>query len=152
MILDFLARPWFFLDFLARLIAKILARNLRNPRFWQQMKKIQDLGKIFKIIQDYPRSWQENLDAKQWAGIIDLHAEVDYVFVSAHLFWEFWFLVGFKADDPKFPNAPRIFLLSRNSLNFYRFTNRRDFVSSDIGCSAATTMEWSFWNQLDFSR
>ena len=28
------------------------------------MKKIQDLGKKFKIIQDYPRSWQENQDAK----------------------------------------------------------------------------------------
>ena len=30
------------------------------------MKKIQDLGKKFKIIQDYPRSWQENQDAKHW--------------------------------------------------------------------------------------
>ena len=48
MILDFLARSWFFLDFLARLIAKIFARNLRNPRSWQQMKKIQDIGNKWK--------------------------------------------------------------------------------------------------------
>ena len=41
------------LDFLARLIAEILARNLGNPRSWQE-------------IQDYPRSWQENQDAKHW--------------------------------------------------------------------------------------
>ena len=70
MIFDFLARSWFFLDFLARLIAKILARNLRNPRSWQQMKKIHDLGKKFKIIQDYPRSWQENQDTKHWVFLI----------------------------------------------------------------------------------
>ena len=56
------------MDFLARLIAKILAINLKDPRSWQQMKKIQDLGKNFKIIQDYPRSWQENQDAKHWAN------------------------------------------------------------------------------------
>ena len=69
MILDFLARSCFFLDLLARIIAKILARNLKNPRFWQEMRKIQDLGKKFKIIQDYPRSWQENQDAKHWVFI-----------------------------------------------------------------------------------
>ena len=45
----------------------MLARNLINPRSWQQKNKIQDLGKKFKIIQDYPRSWQENQDAKHWA-------------------------------------------------------------------------------------
>ena len=27
----------------------------------------QDLGKKFKIIQDYSRSWQENQKAKHWA-------------------------------------------------------------------------------------
>ena len=54
------------MDFLAGLIAKILARNLRDTRSWQQMKKNQDLGKQFEITQDYPRSWQENQDAKHW--------------------------------------------------------------------------------------
>ena len=58
MILDFLARSWFFLDFLARLIAKILARNLRNPRSWQQMKKSKILARnsrIYKILGRKPR-------------------------------------------------------------------------------------------------
>ena len=55
MILDFLARSSFFWYFLARLIAKILARILRNPRSWQE-------------IQDCPRSWQKNQDAEHWAA------------------------------------------------------------------------------------
>ena len=46
--------------------SKILGTNERNPRSWQQMKKIQDLGKKFKSIQVYPRYWQENQDAKHW--------------------------------------------------------------------------------------
>ena len=62
MILDFLARSWFFLDFLARIIAKILKRNLKSPRSWQQMKKnprswqkIQDYPRLFKILARKPR-------------------------------------------------------------------------------------------------
>ena len=39
--------------------SKILAKN---------EKKIKDLVKKFKIIQDYPRSWQENQDAMHWAA------------------------------------------------------------------------------------
>ena len=38
-ILNFLRRSWFFLDFLARLIAKILVRNLKDPWFWHERKK-----------------------------------------------------------------------------------------------------------------
>ena len=33
------------------------------------MKKIQDLGKKLKTIQEYPRSWQENQDAKHWEAL-----------------------------------------------------------------------------------
>ena len=64
MILDFFARSWFFLDFLATLIAKILARL--NAKILARNEEIQDLDKKFKIIQDYPRSWQENQYAKHW--------------------------------------------------------------------------------------
>ena len=46
--LGFLGKILIFLDILARLIAKILAKNLKNLRSWQQMKKIQDHGKKFK--------------------------------------------------------------------------------------------------------
>ena len=66
-------------------LSKILARNLRNPRSWQEMHRIQDLGKkwkksniltrnsrLSKIIQDYPRYWQENQDAKHWDSIVEV--------------------------------------------------------------------------------
>ena len=32
----------------------------------EKIENIQDLGKKFKIIQDYPRFWLENQDAKHW--------------------------------------------------------------------------------------
>ena len=89
---DFLLRfplpwSWFFFDFLARIIPRsILARNPRNPRSWQKMKKLQDLGKKFKIIQDYQRSWQKNEDAKHWV---------------APILTSFTLLVG---STPKYPN------------------------------------------------
>ena len=51
MILDFSPRSWLFLDFLARLIAEILSKNPINPKSWQEMKKMQDLGQKFKTIQ-----------------------------------------------------------------------------------------------------
>ena len=37
------------------------------------MKKIQDLGGKFKIIQDYPRFWQKNQDAKHWVVTNNSH-------------------------------------------------------------------------------
>ena len=44
--LGFLAKK--FLGFLSFLSWQDFSRNLRNPRSWQQMKKIQDLGKKTK--------------------------------------------------------------------------------------------------------
>ena len=35
-------------------------------RSWQEIQDVQDLGKKFKIIQDCPRSWQENEDGRHW--------------------------------------------------------------------------------------
>ena len=39
------------------------------------MKKVQDLGKKFNIIQDYPRFWQKNQDAKQWGERLSIFME-----------------------------------------------------------------------------
>ena len=52
MILDFLARSWIFLDFLAWLIAKILYNKWKNPRSWQE---IQDYPRLSKILARKPR-------------------------------------------------------------------------------------------------
>ena len=51
--LGFLTNIFIFLDFMERLIAKILATNRRNIRSWQEN-------------QNYPRSWKRNQDAKHW--------------------------------------------------------------------------------------
>ena len=59
-----------YLEFFARVATKILARNPRNLRSWQEIQKFQDLGQKFKIIHDYLRSWQENQDAKHWENDI----------------------------------------------------------------------------------
>ena len=46
MIINFLRRSWFFLVFLAIIIAKILARNLSNPKSWQEIEDYPRLSKI----------------------------------------------------------------------------------------------------------
>ena len=68
--LGFLGKILIFLEFLGKVNcqdlgkkfkkSKILARNSRLSKI------IRDLGKKFKVIQDYPRSWLENQDAKHW--------------------------------------------------------------------------------------
>ena len=62
--LGFLAKILICLDFLARLIIKIMARNLRNPRSLQELEKYPRYCQKIKNIQDYRKSWQENQDAK----------------------------------------------------------------------------------------
>ena len=54
------------LDFFGKINYKDFGKKSRKSKILATMKKIQDLGKKFKIIQDYPRSWQENQDAKHW--------------------------------------------------------------------------------------
>ena len=56
-----------------------ISRQEKLPRSWQKIQEIQDLGKKrkiqhlgknFKNIQDYQRSWAKNLDAKHRVCII----------------------------------------------------------------------------------
>ena len=63
MILDFLQRSSFFLDFLARLIAKFFSRNEKTKILARNLR-------LSEIIEDYPRSWQENQDAKHWENAV----------------------------------------------------------------------------------
>ena len=74
MILDFLARSRFFLDFLARLIAKILARNLRNPRSWQQMKEKSKIlarnSRLSTIIQGLVKKTKTPSTGQHWIRVV----------------------------------------------------------------------------------
>ena len=65
MISGFLARSSFFFGFLGKINCQDLGKKSKKSMILAtNEKKIQELGKKFKIIQDYTRSWQENQDAK----------------------------------------------------------------------------------------
>ena len=69
--LRFLGKILIFLGFLGKINCQDLGKKSEKSKILATNEKIQDLGKKFKIIQDYPRSWQENQDAKHWVALLN---------------------------------------------------------------------------------
>ena len=64
--LGFLGKISISLEFLGKNYCQDLGQKSKKSKILATNEKIQDLHKKFKIIQDYPRSWQENQDVKHW--------------------------------------------------------------------------------------